>query len=206
MTSITEDPADIIQLGVDDGNIFRLTFQGNQAILDLPDIRLSNNVCDKIIAELEKLIQEESAPRTRSLSENVKYVLDNRNYSPVLPSDVEVLTRVNDRVISLTICDLTGDIRFHSTGNLSPRDHEFNSKLHQATMRLVMKKWRDKITQTREIISNIISTINKLQAYSSIIGSLSFISGIITDTPSYLVLSFITFLVTGVLALVKRTI
>jgi len=206
MTSITGETTDIIQLGVEGSHIFRLTFQGNQAILDLPDIRLSNSMCDRIIAKIEELLQEESSPRSMSLSERLNYVLENRKYSPVFPSEVEVITRVNDTVISLTICDLTGDIRFHSTGNLSSSDHGFNSKIHQATIRLLMKKWRDKITQTRDIISSLVKTINRIQIYSSIIGSASFLSGIITDTPSYLILSLIPFLATGILVMVKRTI
>ena len=206
MTSLTEEYTDIIQLGVDDDHGFRLNFQGNQAILDLPDIRLTSSKCDKIIAELEKLLQEERSTKKMSLSEIVKYVRENRNFPLVPPSEVEVITRVNDEVIFLTTCDLTGDIRFHSTATLSPRDHKFNSKIHQATIRLLMKKWRDKITQTRDIISSLVKTINRMQLYSSIIGALSLISGIITDTPSYLGLSLIPFLATGILALIKRTI
>ena len=206
MTSLTEESLDIIQLGVDDDHNFRITFHGNQAIIDLPEISLTSSKCDKIIAELEKLLREESSPRSMSLSEMVKYVRENRNFSLVLPSDVEVLTRVNDVVIFLTICDLTGDIRFHSTGALSPREHKFNSKIHQATIQIMMRKWRVKITQIRDIISSLVKTINRMQIYSSIIGSLSLISGVITDTPSYLVLSFIPFSVAGVLAIIKRTI
>jgi len=204
MTSLTEGYMDIIQLAVDDDHNFRITFQGNQAILDLPDIHLTSK-CDKIIAELEKLLQEESSTKTMSLSENVKYLHENRNFL-LFPSDVEIITRVNNKVIAITICELTGDIKFHSNGTLSPREHKFYSKIHQATIQLFMKKWRDKITQTREIISNLVKTINKIQLYSSIVEALSLMSGVITDTPRLLVLSVIPFLVTGILALMKRTI
>ena len=70
----------------------------------------------------------------------------------------------------------------------------------------MMKKWRDKITQTRDIINSLVKTLNRIQIYSSIVGALSLISGVITDTPSYLMLSLVPFIVTGTLALVKRRI
>ena len=182
-----------------------MTFQDNQAILDLPDTNLSSIKCTKIIAEIERLLQEET-PASMSWSEKLAFVLENRGFSPIAPSDVEVLTRVNDEVISLTNWGITGDIRYHSTSKVSSSNHEFISKIHQATMRLLMKKWRDQIIQTQEIISSVLMTINKLQTYSSIIGSLGFLTGIFTDTPSYLMLSLIPFIATGVLAVFKRTI
>ena len=120
--------------------------------------------------------------------------------------EVDKTALSTDEVVSLTSIDLTGDIRYHSTSQASPDNQEFIAQIHQTAIQLLMKRWRENLILTREIISSLVKTINKVQIYSSIIGSISFLSGIVTDTPSYLMLSIIPFLATGILALIKRII
>lgn len=204
MISLTEKINETIKLDLDENKNIKVTFHGSRVIIDLPDQKLTSSKCDTIIGELEKLIGVETVPVSMSFSEKIKYIIENRKNMPVLPSRVSVLTRVNEEVISLTCIDLTGDIRFHSTGNFT--GNEYFTKIHHKTIQLLMKKWRDNVMQAREIITSIVKTINMIQVYTSVIGSLSFLSGLITDTPSYLLLSAIPFLATGILGLIKRTI
>ena len=205
MISLTET-SDYIRLEVDDNHIIGLSFQGNRAILDLPDKVFSRREREKVLAELEKYLHKDNALVSMSLSEKISYVIESRKFSPVFPSDVEVLTMVNDEVISITLVDLTGDIRYHSVINIAPENREFISQLHQITIQVLMRKWRESLIQTREIISSLVDTISKMQLYSGVIGSLSLLSGVVMDTPRYLMFSVIPFLFTGILALVKRTI
>lgn len=205
MISLTGETSEVIRIRVDDSHNIGLSFHGNRVILDLPNREMTSSLCDEVIEELEGLLGEEISPVSMSLSDKVRYVFGNRKHPPVF-GGIQVLTMVEGEVISISSIDITGDIRYHSTGNMYPRNREFYSKIHQATIQLWMKKWRDSVILTRGIISGLVETINRVQVYSSIIGSLGFLSGVITDTPSYLMVSLIPFLVTGILALVKRRI
>ena len=96
MISLTET-SDYIRLEVDDNHIIGLSFQGNRAILDLPDKVFSRREREKVLAELEKYLHKDNALVSMSLSEKISYVIESRKFSPVFPSDVEVLTMVSEQ-------------------------------------------------------------------------------------------------------------
>jgi len=205
MVWLTGETSDTVRVGVDDSHSLKLSFTGNRVFLDLPDRKMTNRVCDEVIGEIEGLLGEEVSPASMSFSNKLRYVFWNREHSPVF-GDIQVLTRVEGEVISISYIALTGDIRYHSKGSLYPENQVLYSKIHQATIQLWMKKWRDSILLSREIISSVIKTIDRLQVYSSILGALGVLSGVITDTPSFFRLCLIPFLLTGILAIVKRRI
>lgn len=203
MITLTAETSDRVPLGLDDGDI-HLTIHGSRVILDLSEAQLSRKKCEEIISRIEALLQEED-PTTvdTSLTEKIAFILKNRG-PPFVPSDLEILTRVNDAVVSLSRFSFTGDIRYYSIDNSTTINQELLVKIHQAIVKLVMKRWRDNLTQTSMIIHSIFDTINKLQIISSALGAVSLLSGLVTNTPTYLALSLIPFFSTGVLALIKK--
>jgi len=184
-----------------------LTFHGNQAILDIPIGELTRNEQEKVIEYLEGLNREEdeySTPTEMTSSEKIKFLLD-RDQIYILQGNFEIVTRTNQGIISLSRFDANGDIKFYSA-DMAPRvDQEFLRRAHQSTVQLFMKKWRNSVYQTGAKINLIIKTINNLQLYSTIIGAISSLTGLLTSTPRYMVLAIAPFALTMLLALIKRT-
>jgi hypothetical protein len=184
-----------------------LRFTGNQVILDLPRIDLSKKEQDTVIRYLETLLQEdeeEPIPTSMSLKEKIRFLLENRDKIYILSGNVEIITRANNEVVSLTNLDVDGDMKFHSLDSASKMNRGFLSEAHQLVVRLYMKHWQMTVTQTGVKISLIVNTLNSIQLYSSLIGIASYLGGWVTNTPGYMVFSAAPFVFTVILAVIKR--
>ena len=186
-----------------------LTFQNNQVILDIPDTdRLSKKEHNDIIRDLNNLLVEEEkiTQGSMTLAEKIDFYLKKRSMTPLLFRDIEVVTRINREVHSISRFQIDGDIEYIEAKPRTGKNQDNLNQIHQVTVQLYLKNWRNSVIQYGEIIRAIINTITWIQAWSSLLGVLVFLAGRINHLPKYQVLSIIPFFITGIMTCLKKRI
>jgi len=186
-----------------------LTFQNNQVILDIPDTdRLSKKEYSEIIRDLNNLLVEEEkiTQESMTLAKKIDIYLKKRATTPLLFTDIEVVTRINREVHSISRYHIDGDVEYIEANPRVRKNKGNLNQIHQATVKLYMKNWRNSVIQYGEIIRALIKTITWIQVWSSFLGVLVFLTGRINHRPNYQVLSIIPLLTAVVMTWIKKII
>jgi hypothetical protein len=200
------DAAEILLVGSEGNDDFRLIFQDDMVLLDLRDSgRLTISRQREILDELGALLQEEEYPQdSLSFSEKIKFILGNRKDNLLIPSGVDVVTSIDSKAVSISRIQVTGDIKYCETETTTEIDRDFLSQAHQTAVKLYMKRWRNNVAQTGDKVRIILDWLSCLQAYSSLTGLAVYLAGLTTGDTGYLVFSLIPIAFTGLFTITKK--
>ena len=189
------------------GDYSSITFRDNQIILDVTGIEpFSRKRIEETATKLRDLFQhDEKVTPSRSWTEKIKFI-KKRNVTPLLFRDIVVVTRINGEVQAISQYQVEGDIKYTGTKPYTGKNEELFEQIHQALVIAYLKSWREEVKRYGKQIKELTKLITQAQVASSALGVLTYLAGLVNNTPRYQLLSIVSIIVAAVMTIIKKTI